>query len=527
MTDSQGTFARVKLTSAHVSQNVLWLAAALAGLVGFYWTGLESLPGAWDRPEYSHGYLIPIIALYLLVREPNRPAVARGNVVGLVIVVLAIVVGFLGNVADIPDIITYGFIACVAGLLLAAQGTRGWMRTIVPAVYLIFMIPLPNFMYWLLSVKLQLFSSQIGVDVISALGIPVYLDGNIIDLGNYKLQVAEACSGLRYLFPLTSFSFLFAALYRGPFWHRLLIFLSAAPITVLMNSFRIAAIGVLVDRYGIEQAEGFLHAFEGWIIFIACVAILYGEAALLQRLRGRSAIPIHRMLDIDFSGFGRRWSELSAYNPPRSLTLAIGGLCVAAVAWQVTPARPAVHVVRDQLNAFPLQIAGWTGKSEQLEPDVERVLKASDYLVANYAAADQTVNLLVAYYDSQTHASGGMHSPQVCLPTGGWEVSRWTPFDTGVQTPVGQPLRVNRAIIQKGVSRQLVYYWFQQQGRSVASDYAAKAYTLVDSIERGRTDGALVRLVTPIDGEGVDASDARLRGFLGLILPTLPKYVPD
>jgi EpsI family protein len=162
-----------------------------------------------------------------------------------------------------------------------------------------------------------------------------------------------------------------------------------------------------------------------------------------------------------------------------------------------------------------------------LEPDVERVLNASDYLVANYAAYGQRVNLLVAYYNSQTHASGGIHSPQVCLPTGGWEVSRWTPFDTGVLTPSGQSLRVNRAIIQKGVSRQLVYYWFQQQGRSLASDYTAKAYTLIDSIGRGRTDGALVRLVTPIDGDRVDSSDARLRGFLGLVLPALPKYVPD
>jgi exosortase D (VPLPA-CTERM-specific) len=486
------------------------------------------LPEAWARPEYSHGYLIPIIALYLFLRQAMEGfARPRLTGVGVAVVVLALLVGFLGNVADVPDIITYGFILCVAGILLAALGIGRWARTVVPAVYLIFMIPLPNFMYWLLSVKLQLLSSQIGVDVISSLGVPVYLDGNIIDLGDYKLQVAEACSGLRYLFPLASFSFLFAVLYRGPLWHRIVIFLSAAPITVLMNSFRIAVIGVLVDRYGVEQAEGFLHAFEGWIIFIACVAILYGEAALLQRLRGRDAIPIHRMIDIDFAGLGRLPAEFSAFRAPRGLMIAAGAVFVAALAWQATPARSAAHVVRDQLNGFPMHIDTWTGQRESLEPDVERVLNASDYLVVDYAAESQSVNFLVAYYDSQTHASGGIHSPQVCLPTGGWEVSRWTQFDTGVRTASGRSLSVNRAIIQKGVMHQLVYYWFQQQGRSIASDYAAKAYTLIDSIDRGRTDGALVRLVTPIDGKGVDASDARLRSFLKLVLPILPKYVPD
>ena len=152
-----------------------------------------------------------------------------------------------------------------------------------PVAYLIFMMPLPTFLYWPLSLKLQMISSEIGVAFISLVGIPVFLGGNVIDLGPYQLQVAEACSGLRYLFPLASFGFLFAVLYKGPFWHRALLVVSTLPITVLMNSFRIGVIGILVDRFGLEQAEGFLHFFEGWIIFIACLAILYLEAALLQR----------------------------------------------------------------------------------------------------------------------------------------------------------------------------------------------------------------------------------------------------
>jgi EpsI family protein len=136
------------------------------------------------------------------------------------------------------------------------------------------------------------------------------------------------------------------------------------------------------------------------------------------------------------------------------------------------------------------------------------------------------VNVLVAYFESQAKGRA-IHSPQVCLPGSGWEVSQWTPTQTAVRTRTGEFLRVNRAIIQKGMDRQLVYYWFEQQGRSVTSDYAAKIYTLVDAVSRGRTDGALVRVVTPISSNAIDASDRRLQQFLEIMLPQLPAYVPS
>ena len=153
--------------------------------------------------------------------------------------------------------------------------------------------------------------------------MPVFLEGNIIDLGTYKLQVAEACSGLRYLFPLMSFSFLFAVLYKGPGWHKVVLFLSAVPITILMNSIRIAVIGLMVNHYGIEQAEGFLHFFEGWIIFIACVMILYLEAMLLQRLTPKPK-PIHTMLEVDFTSLARQLGRIRHINVSRGTYLRFG-----------------------------------------------------------------------------------------------------------------------------------------------------------------------------------------------------------
>ena len=99
--------------------------------------------------------------------------------------------------------------------------------------------------YYKRSAYLQLISSQLGVDILRLFNVPVFLKGNIIDLGVLQLHVAEACSGISYLFPILSFSYIFAVIYRGPTWHRAILLVAAAPITVLMNSVRIAAAGVI------------------------------------------------------------------------------------------------------------------------------------------------------------------------------------------------------------------------------------------------------------------------------------------
>jgi exosortase D (VPLPA-CTERM-specific) len=360
-------------------------------------------------------------------------------------------------------------------------------------------------------------------------GIPVFLEGNVIDLGIYKLQVAEACSGLRYLFPILSFSYLFGILYRGPFWHKAVLFLMAAPLTVFMNSFRIGVIGVLVNSYGIGQAEGFLHFFEGWVIFGACVAILFGMAVLLQRLT-RDPKPLADTLDLDVDGFGAQLARLPRIAPARGLIAAALLSLAVAVAFVFAPTPARVVVERDPFLLFPRDLGPWSGgASEPLTPDIARVLGADDYINTTYAAAGEAgyVNLFVAFYDKQTEGDG-IHSPEVCLPVGGWEVFSIDPVTVSMPGTVYGTFTLNRAVIQKGLSKQLVYYWFEQRGKRMTNDYAAKASVIWDSLTRGRTDGALVRFVTAIDdGEAEADADARLQRFMEGALERLPRFVPE
>lgn len=512
------------------------LALCIAAVPAF-WLGLASLGEAWARPEYSHGPLIPLISGYLFLRqmrdEPaHLTALASAPKLlwpGYCFIALGLLLALVGSLSKIPDIVTYGLIIWIFGVTVTCFGWhRGWHYW-PPVLHLAFMLPLPNMLYWQMSIQLQFISSELGVMLVRLMDIPVYLDGNIIDLGVYKLHVAEACSGLRYLFPVMSFSYIFAVLYRGPVWQKAVMLLAAAPITILMNSFRIGVIGILVDRYGIEHAEGFLHFFEGWIIFFACIGLLFLMAIVMKWVT-RDRRPFAETLDLDYGGIGPMGLRVLSGAWTRALSLVAIGTVVMGGLLNTSLSREEVIPSRLSLSIFPASLAGWHGDFRSLDPAIAQVLKADDYLLSVYENPehDMPVELFIAYYDKMTEGSG-VHSPEVCLPAGGWEMSNIDQIMIEMDSPDGpMPTEVNRAIIQRGVYRQMVYYWFDQRGRRLTSDYEAKAYAMLDAATLGRTDGGLVRVITPIKVTETDAdAEARLQEFLTASVPFLSDHIPN
>lgn len=492
--------------------------------------GFRELVQAWSTPEYSHGPLIPIISLFLFLRElRNRsdiedPTPSRWQ--GVLVLFFGLIVAWVGNQIQIGDIVAYAIIIWTMGIVLIAFGWKRGRRHWAPVLHLVFMLPLPQAVYWQLSIFLQGVSSELGVWFIELVKIPVYLDGNIIDLGVFKLQVAEACSGLRYLFPILSFSYLFSILYRGPIWHKATLLISAAPITVVMNSFRIGVIGILVDRYGIEQAEGFLHFFEGWVIFLACVGILFALAVALQRLTP-NPLPLGEAIDLDTTDFGSILAR--ALYLKANTALAVSMALSVGVSISASVLHPPQHIVPDRtpFMLFPREIDGKYASFQSLDSDVEKTLAADDYVAAAYQGKNEPyVSVFIAWYEDQTSGSG-IHSPEVCLPVGGWEVFSLEPYEVSFPETVYGDFKLNRAIIQNGIDQQLVYYWFEQRGKRMTNDFLAKFQVVVDSWTRGRLDGALVRYITPIVGNDVSAADQRLQNFMVHSLQRLPQYVPE
>src|SRR5579859_3034817 len=267
----------------------LVIVAAAVGLLSLwpFWDGLTRMWGWWiDSEEYSHGLLIPPVAAFLIWQQRDRleRVPFTGSGWGVALVLLGGAVLIVGQLGTVFTIVQYAYVITLCGLILSFLGWSAFRLIAVPLLILLFMIPLPQFALANLSTKLQLLSSQIGVDVMRLFNISVFVEGNVIDLGGYKLQVAEACSGLRYLFPLMTLGFLMAYFYKGAPWKRLVLFLSSIPITVLMNSIRVGIIGITVEHGGIRMAEGFLHEFQGWMIFMISTVLMIAEIALLNRV---------------------------------------------------------------------------------------------------------------------------------------------------------------------------------------------------------------------------------------------------
>ena len=511
---------------------VLVAVAVLVGALGFTFAdALVELERLWSRrEEYSHGYLIPVISLFLVWQK--RDELARlefqGSWLGWGVLLFGLAMYVMGALGTLYVIEHYAFVVTVFGLVWAVAGTRAMRYLWIPVAFLIFMVPLPPFLYNNLSQKLQLVSSELGVAVIRWFGISVYLEGNVIDLGTYKLQVVEACNGLRYLFPLMSFGFLAAYLYHAAFWKRAVVFLSTIPITVLMNSFRIGVIGVLVNYYGIDQAEGFLHMFEGWIIFMACVGLLLLEMVLLMRLTG------DRRPFREAFGFELPAVEAGA---PKAPKVDLSGPFVAAVVLSLATAagstfletRAEILPPRAGLPEFPMTLGRWEGRQDVIEEHFLEALDYPDYVIADYRppASRDWVNFYAAYYPSQ-RSGAAAHSPRSCIPGGGWEIQRLTQRTLDDVQVGGEPLTVNRLLIQKGETKQLVYYWFKQRDRYLTNEYLVKWFLFWDALTRNRTDGALLRLTTHVPpGHEVSEGDRRLTEMAGLVAPKLEAYVPD
>jgi EpsI family protein len=181
-------------------------------------------------------------------------------------------------------------------------------------------------------------------------------------------------------------------------------------------------------------------------------------------------------------------------------------------------------VPRQPLHDLPYGLGLWAGQEQPLQQQVVQAVGVSDYTNRIYSQLAQTpVELYVGYYASQ-RTGDTIHSPKNCLPGSGWD-----PIQSGYATisvPGGRKIVVNQYVIQQDQNKQLVFYWYQGRGRVIASEYAGKFWMVADAISRNRTDGALVRVITPMN-DGEDTARARLTSFTQTLFPSLDQLIPN
>ena len=183
--------------------------------------------------------------------------------------------------------------------------------------------------------------------------------------------------------------------------------------------------------------------------------------------------------------------------------------------------------VSEPLSQFPRAIAGWTGSDVQIDQETLNVLGAGDFLSRLYTQDGQLqpIGLFIGYFPTQ-RTGVTIHSPKNCLPGAGWVFESQKYVD--LNDANGKPHRVGEYIIANGDARQLVIYWYQAHGRSVANEYKAKIYMVTDAMRLNRTDGALLRVITPIGSkENTSGARARAEAFTAQLAPLLPRFIPD
>jgi len=257
----------------------LWQAAVIAGLLlWLYIPVLTHLVAQWwGDPDFSHGFFVPLFSAFVIWHERSRLAglIPRPSCWGLVFLgfgMCVLVVGQLGADIFLPRL---SLLIVLAGLIVLFLGWNFFRALLFPWAFLFLMIPIPAIIFNHITFPLQLLASRVASTTLRWMGVPVFREGNIINLSSIQLEVAEACSGIRSLMSLTALALIYGYLMERKIAARVLLAMASVPIAVAANSLRVVGTGLLVQYWDPDKAEGFFHEFQGWLVFVASIVMLY------------------------------------------------------------------------------------------------------------------------------------------------------------------------------------------------------------------------------------------------------------
>ena len=484
-----------------------------------YWPAIVRLVSAWDTGENNYCYLVGPMFIYICweMRGSFNFGQVSWSYWGLPILAISTLVILVSELGSLSAFVYFGLWGLIFSAALLIYGEK-IHQLVFPFSILLFTIPVPPFLSRYFTFKLKLISSSISVDIMRLLGLSVYQEGNVIDLGFTALQVVDACSGMRYIIPMILMSLFIGYLFSKRKWQQIIIFLSAVPVSIFLNVLRIVGTALLYNYGYQEYAEGFFHDFEGWLFFMVGTGLLVILSAILGRVGGSA---IEKKVEKGSSGAHEFLGV-----PLSAMVLSCAILALGGGLFRVLP--HSLHrPERVSFEHFPEKIDIWQGERLYLDEDILESLGADDYIKAWYISNNgrDRIHLLLPYYEYQV-SNHSAHAPQACLLGGGWNIlkSEERKLNIGSEGSI----RFQEHLMEKNGQKMISYHFFLQRGRVIISPWVNKFYLITDAITRGRTDGALVRLEAPIPkGCSIDSTRNAMDQFLKAIWKILPKYVPS
>lgn len=506
---------------------VLLVLLALLG-VAFY-DGLARL-GVLGPDLQLTSFIVPMASFLLIVRQRKqlRGLLLESSWFGVVVTAVGLVAGTFGELSALYAIVQYGFVFSLWGLLLAFGG---WplVRLIWPALVLLLLwVPLPNFFVSSFIAPLQLITVELAAAMLRMVGASVVVQANVIELADFRATAAEVAGALQHALTVLAAAFLIANFVRAGGWQRCLLVVGAVPLLIVVTVLHVTVLGLVAEHGSLASAENFAARSGHWLVLAASVLLLAGVGWWLDRWSTKKWL----------TKAGRGNGNIGANRTsllPRSVLAALpasvyGAACVLAIGTvftQMLERRADYRPERLSFEQFPLHLASWSGTRTRLAQQHLNDLRLDDYIQANFRNTQgERVDFYSAYYATQRKGRS-VHSPRSCLPGDGWVIRSLGRHRVEGVRIAEQPLYVNRTVIERAGDRQLVYYWFQQRGRLLTNEYLVKWYLFWDALTLNRSDGALVRLATPIsEGEDIARGDVRLAALIAEASSELVAHIP-
>ena len=286
-----GSTNPLSLQNAHFAWGSLFIGTLV---ILSYYRVLAGLVDTWWRnPDFSHGFLVPIFAAYLIwtKRETLLTKIVTPTWSGVAIVALGLLFLLLGSYGAAVFLSRASLVILLAGLVLSFAGWEVLSELRFALLVLFLAIPLPTIIFNQIALPLQIFASELATALLSLFNIPVLRQGNIIQLAAMKLEVAEACSGIRSLVSLFTLAVFCGYFLEKTFLRRAVLVLASVPIAIAANAVRIFGTGLCVQYWDPDKAQGFFHEFSGWVVFLVslgCLLVVHRIMHLFLELRSRS-----------------------------------------------------------------------------------------------------------------------------------------------------------------------------------------------------------------------------------------------
>ncbi|HEX8949290.1 MAG TPA: exosortase W [Dissulfurispiraceae bacterium] len=494
----------------------VWVKTGLLalGLALAYSEAVSLLVRSWlTRDDYSHGFIVPFASLYFIYagRErlrslPVQPEMHRG----LALLTAGSLMLLLGNAGSAPILQQVSLIIVIPGLVLMLWGTKRLKALALPLGYLLLMFPsvldiVINRIHW----PFQLFTSVVAAKLLHLLGIPVFRTVQFLELPGITLEVANACSGVRYLVSIIAIGVPLAFFTQKTLLKRIVLVAGAVGVGILANPVRVTLIGLWV-YYGGKGTHGPLHILQGLFVSGIGIAFLFAVAWVLAEKTSSNgpALPPYR---------GDTRERLAGQRTRFSRTLTAAAMLFLALGSFIRLHTPLPVPLERSLAGVPSAVGGWHAVEAAGEGPLE-IRGADSELARVYRdAAGREIKFQAGYFEYQ----GPDKRLAQCTLQGLYEKSR----EVELRMEGRAPVRINAALIGDGPQKSLLLYWYHLDGRIVADRYKARLVTAVDALLRRKTNGAIAAVAVPYSGDMQRAMDSGAE-FSKRIIPVLSDYLP-